>query len=256
MQGKFENFFLPESLFETLDPDEVDATFEAMVECQVAKTPFEAFCITVPERAVIKITGEKKEDRDPTHMLEFYFIGMSEPLALDGHQSATGRMKVFSWHGRRSVEYFIALANCCAAGEMEEETAARLTVGLQNLGADLIKLLVVLLATRNVKKTREKNKLAALGIGKKRQGANHSYTTTISYSHSEDRETEVTGTGRQVRPHLRRGHVRRQHYGPKGEFIKKVFIEPTFVNSDKEFVSFRERYNVSLAAPQVAHETV
>lgn len=52
--------------------------------------------------------------------------------------------------------------------------------------------------------------------------------------------------GRRVRPHLRRGHVRRQHYGPGREFIRQVFIEPVFVNADEGWIAERTAYNVRM----------
>lgn len=105
--------------------------------------------------------------------------------------------------------------------------------------------LVVLLAVKAVIKTRVKDKLAALGIGKNKT-TRAIYTTTLSlpiqFQSSANRH-DVNGLS--LRPHLRRGHIRRQRHGPKLEFIKKIWIEPCFVNSDEEYVSQRFSYNVS-----------
>ena len=97
------------------------------------------------------------------------------------------------------------------------------------------------------RKAERVSKLAQLGIGKKRPEPRYSYTTTISISYA-DIQDDGTGTrpGHTKRPHLRRGHVREQHWGPANQFVKKIFVEPIFVNSDGEFVSsLRERYNIS-----------
>lgn len=81
-----------------------------------------------------------------------------------------------------------------------------------------------------------------LGIGSKR---NHLYTTTIRIGAEAQRtaQAESQSSGRTVRPHLRRGHIRRQHFGPGREMQKSIWIEPTFVNG--LVPDEREAYNVS-----------
>jgi hypothetical protein len=115
---------------------------------------------------------------------------------------------------------------------------------MQFMSVFLIRLLVVALATKGAHKERKIDNLVRMGIGKK-DGRRHLYTTTITVAEVEKPEGVATATGRTMRAHLRRGHVRRQHYGPGNEFSKKIFIEPVFVNSDKEYVSLRDRYSVT-----------
>lgn len=112
----------------------------------------------------------------------------------------------------------------------------------------LKKMLVVLLASRNVVKTRTKDKLAALGIGKgRRDNYRPIYTTTLSLPGPlKDERDAAGGQGITLRAHLRRGHIRRQKYGPGLEFTKSIWIEPCFVNADENFVSERSAYNASI----------
>lgn len=109
-------------------------------------------------------------------------------------------------------------------------------------------MLIVLLASKNVVKTRTKDKLAALGIGKgKRDNHRPIYTTTLSLPGPLKEEREAKGgQGITLRAHLRRGHIRRQKYGPGCEFTKSIWIEPCFVNADENFVSGRSAYNASI----------
>lgn len=37
--------------------------------------------------------------------------------------------------------------------------------------------------------------------------------------------------GKSVAPHLRRGHWRRQHYGPRNSLVRRVRIGPVLVNA-------------------------
>jgi len=46
-------------------------------------------------------------------------------------------------------------------------------------------------------------------------------------------------TGRQLPAHLRRGHWRRQHHGPRGELVKRVRIAPTVVNANRHELATR-----------------
>lgn len=102
-------------------------------------------------------------------------------------------------------------------------------------------ILIAALSSRNIVKTTRENKLAKLGIGKKRN--RYRYSTTITLPHVLEDDGTVR-EGQPKAPHLRRGHIRRQHYGPRGAFIKKIWIQPVFVNADKDFVSTRTHYNL------------
>jgi len=114
------------------------------------------------------------------------------------------------------------------------------------LGETLRMRLVVLLATRNAVKTRTKDKLLGLGIGKRKVRNNHKplYTTTITVPKISN-GPQGQPTGRTVSPHLRRGHVRQQAWGPRYQFKREVWIEPVFVNADENYVSTRVAYNTS-----------
>lgn len=119
---------------------------------------------------------------------------------------------------------------------------------LDDTAAYVRELLIVLLATRNAIKTRVKDKLLALGIGRNKRRLNNQrplYTTTITLPTLGDTPTGQP-TGRTVAPHLRRGHIRNQAWGPRRSFHKSVWIDPIFVNADPSYVSTRVAYNTSL----------
>jgi len=108
-------------------------------------------------------------------------------------------------------------------------------------------LLITLLATKNALKRTHHNTLANR-IPCKRPGSTraYEYVTTISIPSELEDDTEHPPTGGTKCPHLRRGHIRRQHYGPKMAFIKQIWIEPVFVNADPTFVSHRKAYNLGV----------
>ncbi len=241
-----ENFFLSEAFLNSLTESEVEATFEAMCECDIARAPFEEFCITVPEAIVIRSSQSHKPFPDAElRNMEFHYLNVTGNLSQEVGDLYV-LFRVYSHdltRKRRSLDWIEALNR--AYGDKHEQYVT-LKGRFQLYAAHLLRYLIVSLASRGVQKVREKNKLAALGIGKNRPGGKYAYTTTISVGHVEADESEPGHTGRTVRAHLRRGHVRHQHFGPNMSFVKKIFIEAVFVNSDKEYVSFRDRYNVSL----------
>jgi hypothetical protein len=133
---------------------------------------------------------------------------------------------------------------------------SKLLSELPRAGANLchssVEYLIVLLATRNAVKEVQENKLLKLGIGKtkKKQGSQASYsrvtTITVPDDHELEPDPDRPPTGRTVCAHLRRGHIRRQRYGPELAYIKVRWIEPVFVNADEDFVSQRKAYNLKL----------
>lgn len=109
---------------------------------------------------------------------------------------------------------------------------------------------LVLLATKNIKKDVKEDKLARMGIGTGKGKKRFRYTTTISVGAvTENADGSPTAQGALKRPHFRRGHVRRQHWGPGFQYEKMIFVEGVFVNADREWVEGgRDHYNVRKAS--------
>lgn len=103
-------------------------------------------------------------------------------------------------------------------------------------------ILIVALATRNAHKVTTENKLAKLGIGKSK----FRFTTTISLPREMENDPDNPPSGTAKAPHLRRGHIRRQHYGQGNALEKKIWIAPVFVNADPAFVNARKSYIVRM----------
>lgn len=157
-------------------------------------------------------------------------LGARASLLMTGIGSEAPRLYVWQLGSRGRADYW------------EEVTDKSTTFRAKAL---LYKdFLIALMATKNVQKTVAENKLAGLGIGKTRWR----YTTTLSLPKDlQEAVANAQATGRTVRPHLRRGHIRRQHFGPNNEGIKRVWIAPCFVNADEGFESTRDAYNVRAA---------
>lgn len=116
----------------------------------------------------------------------------------------------------------------------------------QDAAKAIRKILIVLLATRNIVKERTKDKLLSMGIGAKKNNYRPLYTTTLSLPKTVTRDDgQPANVGVSRRPHLRRGHIRHQKYGPRLAFTKLIWIQPCFINADEDFVSTRSAYNTS-----------
>lgn len=115
------------------------------------------------------------------------------------------------------------------------------------LSKGLAHILVVLLATKNTVKVTKEHKLAKLGIGAKTGPKSYPRVTTISLPSTLEPSKDAPPTGQTRCPHLRRGHQRKQKYGPKLAFTRSIWIEPIFVNADPDFVSTRKAYNLSFS---------
>jgi len=109
---------------------------------------------------------------------------------------------------------------------------------------------IVLLSTKNIKKdTKIHDCMTRKRVpDSKKYRKDYPYTTTLSIGKITENYDGSEFTGVSRRPHLRRGHVRTQHYGPKNELTKKIFVQSVFVNGSEDMKSNRVAYNVSIAA--------
>lgn len=102
----------------------------------------------------------------------------------------------------------------------------------------LFGLLVVMMATKGVEKSPiGGSKGLKLGVGSAKYGK-CSYT----YIHPAATIRGNQGDGGSKRPHLRRGHIRRQKYGRNYSMEKKIWIEPVLVNGETGEPEKREAY--------------
>ncbi len=235
-------FVLDRDMLAAMAPSEVLATYKDMHELGIASPPFPDLTIQVPCGAIIYVNGKGNFDA----------IADSSPNDWQAQElrDAPVRFEYTDCNPEKG-EAGIKLE---IRGRWVDLLEFALTLpepepfwlSAQALAGELIRLLVVSLATRNVERVTKQNRLAKFGIGKDK---NFTYVTTLRIGKITISEGESSPTGETRRPHLRRGHIRNQHYGPKNQYSKRVWIEPIFVNgfSDADN-AHRERYNVRASA--------
>lgn len=114
-------------------------------------------------------------------------------------------------------------------------------VAIDTMVIDVLRYLVVSLATRNTEKTvvtRAPGKIARDGSLK------HTHVTTLRVPMTRYLPSDGPSTGREVKPHFRRGHIRMQPFGEGRQERKRIWIEPLFVKADPEFIDVQRAYRV------------
>ena len=104
--------------------------------------------------------------------------------------------------------------------------------------------LMVILATKNAEKVTKKNLAKAISPRQRKDAAKYGYTTTIQIGKITESYGSSTLTGGAKRPHLRRGHIRTQRFGKGNAEVKKIFIQPVFVNADENWINEQKTYRV------------
>ena len=75
---------------------------------------------------------------------------------------------------------------------------------------------------------------------------NISYTPDLERMISERSETINKGSGGTKSPHMRRGFIKTQRYGPKLSKVKEIFIEAVHVNKDKGPSTPKQTYRLKV----------
>jgi hypothetical protein len=231
--------------------DQVGNTFDDMVEAGVAYPPFDEFAIEVSAEALDVFLNKFmkfNEHEDPVDegvwkQVKSFFMEYEIDMASNKKMAywADG----FAFLNSNGVSKKFSEIN--SLDQSENRIVRRYT---HDLLEALLKFLIVLLATKNIEKTTKFHK--DISNGKVSKATKHRkkypYTTTLTIGKITENYNGSEFTGVSRRPHLRRGHVRTQHYGPRNELTKKIFVESVFVNGSENTKSNRVAYNVSFAA--------
>lgn len=138
-------------------------------------------------------------------------------------------------------EDFYTITTPGMAGVDVEMLPEKDRVAIDTMVFDVLRYLVVSLATKNTEKkvvTRTPGKIARDGSLK------HTHVTTLRVPKIQYLPGEGPSTGREVKPHFRRGHIRMQPFGEGRQERKRIWIEPLFVKADPEFIDAQKVYKV------------
>lgn len=233
-------FLIGTETLDSLDQNEIDATVKDLKTLDLYHLPYDRVSIRLPTDQITSL--DSKSSRGWWHLTKVDKDGIIRPNMGPEHWVQFDNVNLL---GEPYTSYFV----CDGAPHWRPYRTGSNTDN--SFMSALCDGLIVLLATRNVVKTTVQNKLCRLGIGKKRTINRFDYVTTISIPPHEAMgdDEDHPATGATKASHLRRGHIRRQHYGPQRAFIKMIWIAPVFVNADPDFVSTRKRYNLGGTVP-------
>jgi hypothetical protein len=235
-------FDMPEKLIDSVDVKTILETAKDMRQAGIFIPPFEKLSIRISICSCFKIgfaINKGLYDRSIDKLLEelceisrdkIFIIEYSDFRKKNGILGCKMDFELKE-NSDHNLQNFFSNLN-------EEELGA--------IGNYAFAILIVLLATKNIERRVVKNDARATSK-RARDDAKHFSTTTylnIGKITETCRGNTVSSSG-PVRAHLRRGHIRLQRYGEGFKEVKKIFIQPVFVNADKEWIEKQKTYKFS-----------
>jgi len=242
-------FRLSSEVLDALTIKEMKSTLIDMMEMGIADVPYKEFAIEVNRKFISKMMNLEDEDS------QLQIIESAKKMKIEYDPNTQFKLMVivngknYSIHRCYEDEWIdwdYDLLIKYKSHLLDKASYDRLRNQVKSISANILGILIVLLATKNHVKEDRVDKDIARGRYNKKQAYRKDYpiTTTISIGKITETYEGKGGTGSKKRPHMRRGHIRTQHYGPNRELTQKIFIQPVFVNADEGWIAKRRAYNV------------
>jgi len=242
-------FRLSSEVLDALTIKEMKSTLIDMMEMGIADVPYKEFAIEVNRKFISKMMNLEDEDS------QLQIIESAKKMKIEYDPNTQFKLMVivngknYSIHRCYKDEWIdwdYDLLIKYKSHLLDKTSYDRLRNQVKSISANILGILIVLLATKNHVKEDRVDKDIARGRYNKKQAYRKDYpiTTTISIGKITETYEGKGGTGSKKRPHMRRGHIRTQHYGPNRELTQKIFIQPVFVNADEGWIAERRAYNV------------
>jgi len=250
-QSKPQLFIIADEIWQNSSLDEIEATATDMEAMGIYYPPCNHFEVLINSESfphLLKKTTLTKAQVDHAYKNQYFRIeavigDMSNWTETTKAELMAVKKKTGEWIGLTWLSNKKLIEGKLTELMWREEKVVRETS--INL---ILNLLLVALATKNVERKNKPNLTAKQVIRPKALKSNYEYTTTLTIGKVVGAEREEGDIGGwKVRPHLRRGHIREQRYGPNRQLVKKLFIQPVFVNAADGVMSQRKAYNVRVA---------
>ena len=249
-------FVIGHNVFKSIDKESLQQTLDAMFELDVYHPPFKKIDIRIDSKvkdffswinAINTGDFDDNENISWTWMYEFYINDEDK----DSFHYAVNRGWGFE-DEKESIK--TAYRSGFIAQIMKTDNLSTLEDGVRafienerSLARRVLELLVASLAIKNIEKaTVEHKKFEKIKTNKTSQV--YKYITTLKIGKITETYRSDGLSNTTVRPHMRRGHIRNQHFGEGNKEVKKIFIQPVFVNADEGWIENQRKAYVIKAA--------
>jgi hypothetical protein len=227
-------FRLSPEVIDCFDIDDAVATYDDMAEMYLDQDPYDFYCVEVNTSFILKFSG---------------FLGMGDGNFEETKRIAEKWVWVFQYQTFEDETYigevFVTLPSGRVANYSQsaiEDKAA--DAAITHIEQSLRCFLKVLLATKNIDKKTTFNHKRSVSPRTQKDAKRYSHTTLIKIGKITESYGSSTGSGGVKRAHLRRGHIRTQRFGKGNAEVKKIFIQPVFVNADENWINEQKTYRV------------
>ena len=226
--ANYELFVLDDEIVRNVVVDEVNATLQTMRQFNLDRPPYDKFSIQMGNWAY---NSRFPQGPDRPHPIEWYTNNVEHVRVL---VERTETRYNFGMAGLHNGEWSPLLVT--------DEVAGTVVAPVEESWFMLGVLLVSLLAKNTVKQSIK----TGGNVSRRHPCHGRSYYTVIKApSQKTINPYAVPGIGTAPCAHLRRGHPRWQLYQKPFPNHTRIFIEPTWVNADKNFLaSNRVAYKV------------
>jgi hypothetical protein len=232
IDARLPRFKIATNIFDAVSIDDVNKTVADMKKLGIYRAPFKSLYIqakcALMDKILVEVLGM---ERDP-------LVSKEEILFCYEFYGDRARAVILLSDGRdefRSLDKNKFAPDELKIREHQFGVLAEITV----------RLLIVLLATKNIEKDVQTCNKPQSRNRREQTLSKYSSTTMISIGKISKTMRSGDGTGGPVRPHLRRGHIRNQPYGPGNLEVKQIFIQPMFINADQGWIDTKKEYRVT-----------
>lgn len=248
-------FVIGHNVFKSIDKKSLEQTLDAMFDLGIYHPPFKKIDIRIDSKVkdfFSWINAMPTEDFDDneniswTWMYDFYVDDENHELFNYAVNRGFGfedeKTSFISAYKSGFVEQMMKIENLSTL----EDGCRFFIENERSLANRVLELLVASLAIKNIEKTTiEHKKFEKIKTNKTSQI--YKYITTLKIGKITETYRSDGSSNTTVKPHMRRGHIRNQHFGIGNKEIKKIFIQPVFVNADEGWIANeREHYKVTL----------